>query len=94
MGFTNSSSCNAPHDVRKRSAANMFKFEIFFSFFVFFLMWVGSGRRRINCYIMWIIASAGLSKESLSIKQNIESFSNDFSYKSVEKEVKDYKQKG
>jgi len=71
----------------------MFKFEIFFRF-VFFLMWVGSGRRRINCCIMWIIASAGLSKESLSIKQNIESFSNDFSYKSVEKELKDYKQKG
>jgi hypothetical protein len=43
---------------------------------------------------MWIIASAGLSKESLSIKQNIESFSNDFSSKSVEKELKDYKQKG
>jgi hypothetical protein len=93
MGYTNSSSCNAPHDVRKRSAANMFKFEIFFLFCLFSDV-VGSGRRRSNCYIMWIIASAGLSKESLSIKQNIESFSNDFSYKSVEKELKDYKQKG
>lgn len=36
-----------PHDVRKHSATNMFKFEIFF-LFVFFLMWVGSEEEELT----------------------------------------------